>query len=352
MPIRALLIPLAFAALLSCTGTPPPADRPAETTGEAPASEAEGTEAAEIEELQRELVRARREAQQYRDEAQELRNRLEQLEQAGRGAAGEDPERLEQLQIENDRLRDLLEELRLALEAAGAPEDTPADAAADAPAGARADAAADTEADTPATAQAVDPSAGDTSGTPNSAAAPYSSYRRVDNLAAADGEGTPARLAAQELLRIEEEEGGFRYLDRRVARSESSALYLEILLPPGGRDPVAELKARTVYPLSREPLNMERVTIILAGQRFVFDIEEPELRRTALMASETGTAGVGEGETAAFLRFFQRRSDDQIGMEFSGNGGTLEHRVTPEERRALANMLYTYRELGGELTSP
>ncbi|MFW6329188.1 MAG: hypothetical protein ACOC28_03760 [Alkalispirochaetaceae bacterium] len=294
MHIRALLLSALFFALLGCAGTPEAAPRSDEAAPE-------GEEAAEDRDA-RALEEARQEASRYRREIEELRQRLSLLETEP-AETDERPE-TEQLRIENQRLRELVEELRLALEA------TP-------------------------------PRQGEEE------VGGFEEYREVESLAVEEAEGTPPRLALQHVVRIPVSGTGFRYLDRRVAASEASTLYLDILVSERGGQPEATLRARAVYPLDREPLQVEELLLGSAGRQFRFVAETVARERTALVAAETVTLPLESEQTRDFLRFMEHRTGERVEVAFRGRGGTVSHRLTPEERRALANMLYTYRELGG-----
>ncbi len=348
-PVRTPLTVGAILLLLitiGCTGAPEPA----------PATETPEEQSGEQQEQQIAALQA--EVGRLREELRTARERLElaDQEEQGESAGSELPDEasVRQLQRENQRLRQLVEELRLALIAAEGVESP--DAAGPS---AKPDSAPPTS--EPPTEPLQGPEApeaeeGLAEAQPSAAPEPpeeatqplpggFDTVRDVNTPPATD---TPTQLASQGIERVLREGGGYRYVDASASGASGAGVYLELTLLPERELPEATLEAKTVYPAESEPLLVERAVFEIAGQSF--DLEPTEVTRTRDGQQRAETASFSlTPQVRRLLTLTQRRPEADLTVTFLGAGGERSHRVTRRERLALANMMYTLREMGGEL---
>jgi hypothetical protein len=340
---------------LGCTGAPEPAPA-TETPGEQSSEQQEQQIAA----LQAEVGRLREELRTAHErlelsELSELSELAEQKEQ-GENAGSElpDEESVRQLQRENERLRELVEELRLALIAAEGVESPDA-----AEPSAKPDSAP--PASEPPTEPLLGPEAPDAEeglaqaqpsaapDPPEEATRPLpGGFETVRDVNAPPATDTPTQLASQGIERVLREGGGYRYVDASAGGASGAGVYLELTLLPERELPEATLEAKTVYPAESEPLFVERAVFEIAGQSF--DLEPREVTRTRDGRQRAETASFSlTPQVRRLLTLTQRRPEADLTVTFSGPGGERSRRVTRRERLALANMIYTLREMGGVL---
>ena len=112
--------------------------------------------------------------------------------------------------------------------------------------------------------------------------------------------------------------------------------------------PEIALKAKSVYPVDSERLLLERVTFGMAGQSFELVPQRVERIRDKQLLAETAVFPLGP-EVRRLLTLTQRRPGTELTITFQGVNGEIPHQVTRRERLALANMIYTFREMGGSL---
>lgn len=305
---KLLSLPLLLLLVGSCATAPEPPEPPAEAA--LPPSNNE-----EMEALRQEITSLRRELQLTEAELAQTRERLSE--------AVPREESTLQLERENERLRSLVEELRLALIAAEGVEGLPQEIEPEEPEGVEEQRPQpDTRAD-------------------------YS-FRQVDAVNRPLRSQTPAHLAAQGVERIPLGAGGYRYVDGSANESSGEGIYVELTLLPGMELPESALKAKTVYPATSERLIVERVTFALGGQSFELEPEGVERLRDENLVAEVARFPWNE-EVRRLLTLTQRRAGAEMTVLFHGANGERTHEVSRRERLALANMIYTFREMGGEL---
>ncbi|MFP4301421.1 MAG: hypothetical protein ACLFQZ_05275 [Spirochaetaceae bacterium] len=340
---------------LGCTGAPEAAP-----TAEPSAEQAEEERAREIEALEEETAR-------LREELRAARDRLEAAEKSEEGETPEsklpDEESARQLRRENERLRHLVEELRLALIAAEGVQSPDASDSSAEPGSAAPP--AQPESPPPTSESPTEPFLGPEAPDaeqeiaesasspipepPEAATEPLSGgFEPVGDVNEPSATDTPAQLASEGIERVRRQDSGYRYVDATSNDATGSGVYLQLILPRGGELPEATLEAKTVYPADSEPLIVERALFEIAGQSF--DLEPAEVRRLRDRTERAETASFSlTPRVRRLLTLTQRRPEADLTVTFLGEGGESSHRVTRRERLALANMIYTLREMGGEL---
>jgi hypothetical protein len=339
--LRVISVPLLLLLLGACATSPEPTSPDAT---EAPSQETI-RETEDITRLRGEITRLRRELQAAREELAETEERLEEVRR--------DEGEIRRLRGENERLRNLVEELRLALIAAGGIEALPRDMPPQEPRTPRrrqptpeeSPGEGDADAGVPDEPEETDPRVPRLSA---QAIAERYPFRRVTAVNPTLRSRTPAHLAAQGVERIPIEAGGYRYVDGGSNESTGEGIYLELTLLPGMEVPETAFKAKTVYPGEAERLLVERVTFSLAGQSFELEPTRVERLRDRTLAAEVAIFALHE-DVRRLLTLTQRRAGAELTVTFHGVQGARTHEVTRRERLALANMIYTFREMGGEL---
>lgn len=340
------LLRLGVASILllsfGCAGTP--ASSEAEATTPAP-PEGEPTQEQQIATLQEEVRRLRAELRTAEERLEEVQTQSEAAE-----SGGPEKETLTQLQRENERLRGLVEELRLALIAA---EGVDADHGEQPPVEPESAAPVAPPFSSPQ-APAADPSPGPlpSAPTPESssdfAEAGVRSFERVTDVNPALPTDTPSHLNAQGIERVPREGEGYRYVEATANNSTGEGIFLELILLPDMELPEAVLRAKSVYPAEEPPLLVGSVAFSVAGQLFELEPEEVERVRSGSLAAESASFLL-HPDVRRLLTLTQRRPEADLTVTFVGETGRRVHHVTRRERLALANMIYTLREMGVEL---
>lgn len=322
--LKVVSVPLLFLLVGACATSPEP--EVPESEESPPEAELSERESEEVSSLRQEVRTLRRELQQTQAELAEARKPMEEGEPA--------EEELRQLERENERLKNLVEELRLALIAAEGIEALSGDLPPQEP-GTRRQAQAE-ELDTPEPEE------------PQVASAERYSFRQVDGVNPPLASRTPPQLAAQGVERVPLESGGYRYVDGSANKSSGEGIYLELELLPGMELPEIALMAKSVYPAEAPRLLLQRVTFGMAGQSFELVPQRVERLRDGQLLAETARFPLSP-EVRRLLTLIQRRPGAELTVTFQGVNGERTHQVTRRERLALANMIYTFREMGGSL---
>lgn len=315
-------------AVSGCAGAPEAVPEPTPEPAQEEAVQQEQADQ-QIADLQEELGRLR----------EELRTTRRRLEAQESEEAAPGPES-QQLQRENERLRELVEELRLALIAADGANSLQNPPTEFEP--------ARTPPREPTPREPTPPEPAEPEPEPATSVERTPSFRQVPEVNAPLRSETPNQLASQGIERIPRDGGGYHYVDATSNDAAGEGVYLELTLLPGMELPEARLRAKTVYPAQEEPLMVRRVSFSLGGQEFELEPETVERVRNGRLLAETASFPLTP-QVRRLLTLTQRRPEEDMTVRFFGETGEQTHAVTRRERLALANMIYTLREMGGKL---